>query len=575
MYNTKIAELFDEIADMLELDDEDRHFEVRAYRKGALTIGTMQEDIGDIYKKDGMDGLLALPGIGKTMASHIVEYITAGKIKKYEELKKRYPVDFNNLTKIQGMGPKKAIKLYRAIGVRDISTLKKAIETHKIAGLEGFGKKSEEELAKGLQLLEAGSGRMLLGTALPEAEAIRKKLIASGFAERVEIAGSSRRMRETVGDLDILIISDNAEKIMDAVEKLDEVSGVVLRGPTKITVRLRIGLNCDMRVLEKESFGSALQYFTGSKDHGVKVRQIAIKKGYKLSEWGLFDRSGRNVCANKDEAAIYDKLGLDYIEPEMREARGEIELAEQHKLPRLVALADLKGDLHTHTNNSDGGNTIEEMAGYAKGLGLEYIGITDHSKSEYVARGMDDKKFEKHLDNIEKANEKVSGIRILKSAEIDILADGSLDLSNKTMEMMDYRIASIHTSLSMSKEQMTKRIIRAFESGYVNIWAHPTDRLIGEREPISVDLDKVFESAKENNVVMEIDSFPDRLDLNDENIIRARGYGLKFSIDSDSHRTSHMGMLRYGIGTAKRGWVAKDETINTLSCSQLMKLFKK
>ncbi|MEM0201169.1 MAG: DNA polymerase/3'-5' exonuclease PolX [Candidatus Micrarchaeaceae archaeon] len=572
MNNKKISELFDEIADMLELSKENRIFEIRAYRKAALTLDSMQEDISEILQKKGIDGLLEIQGIGKGLALKIEEFVKTGKIKKYEELKKKYPIDFSTLTKIQGLGSKRAYVLYKNLGVKNIEDLKKAIKTQKVRELSGFGEKSEKELEKGIQLLESSKGRILLGTALPEAESVIKKLKDSGLVEKVILAGSTRRMKETVGDLDILVISNKAKNVMDFVITLPEVENIIANGPTKTTVWLKIGISCDIRVLEKESFGAAQQYFIGSKDHNVKIRQIAIKKGYKLNEYGLYDLKGK-IISSEDEKDIYEKLGMQYPEPEMRENKGEIELAQENKLPKLVQLNDILGDLHTHSKHSDGMNSIEEMANEAIKLGRKYIGITDHSKSEYIANGMDEKRIISYFKEIDQLNKKFEGrIKILKSAETDILKDGSLDFKKDILKEMDYVLASIHTNLNMSKEEMTKRIITAIESG-VNIFAHPTDRLINQRNPIVLDFDAVFQAAKDNNVILEIDSYPNRLDLNDENIFRAKKYDLTFSISTDSHRTDHLSLMRYGVGMAKRGWLTKNDVVNTLPYEKLCKLF--
>jgi len=574
--NTKIAELFEEIANMLELDPKANRFEPLAYRKAALTIGTLQQDIKDIYEKEGIEGIMKLPGVGKSIAERIKEYLETGKIAKYEELKKKFPVDFASLTKIQGMGAKKAYKLYQMLGIKNIEDLKKAVAQHKIRELEGFGERSEEEIAKGIALLDQSKGRLLLGTALPEAEEIIRKLKESGLVEQVVLCGSTRRMRETVGDLDILLISDKGEKVMDFAASLPEVDNVIVKGPTKTTVWLKIGLSCDFRLVERESFGAAMQYFTGNKNHNIKLREIAIKQGYKLNEYGLFDKHNKNVAAGADEKKIYEILGLEYMPPEMREDRGEIELALKHKLPKVVELSDVKGDLHTHTNHSDGANTLEEMVIAAIRLGRKYIGNSDHSKSEHVAKGMDDAGFEKVFEEVERLNEKYEGkIKILKSGEVDILKDGSLDLKDKTLEEMDYVIGAVHTNTNMSKEEMTNRVVKALDSGHVDILAHPTDRLINEREPIQLDLDKVFEAAERNNVVLEVNAFPSRLDLNDENILKARNYKVKFEVGTDSHRTSHLEFMRYGIGTARRGWLTKEQVINTYDLDKLLKVFKK
>ncbi|MGC8479677.1 MAG: DNA polymerase/3'-5' exonuclease PolX [Candidatus Micrarchaeia archaeon] len=574
MNNSRIAVIFNEIADMLELSKNTSIFEIRAYRKAALALESMQEDVSEILGKKGIDGLLSIHGIGKGLAQKIYEFVSTGKIKKYEELKKIYPIDFESLTKIQGLGPKRAYSLYKNLNVKNIDDLKKAIASHKVSELEGFGKKSEDELSKGILLLDSSKGRIPLGTALPEAELLIKKLKDSGLVEKAVLAGSTRRMKETVGDLDILSISKQPEKVMDFFVKLPEVDSIISKGLTKTTVWLKIGISCDIRVLEKESFGAAQQYFIGSKDHNVKVRQIAIKKGYKLNEYGLYDLKG-NIVSRYDEKDIYKKLEMQYPEPEMRENRGEIELAQEGKLPKLIQQQDILGDLHTHSKYSDGLNTIKDMVLGAKKINLKYIGITDHSKSEYVANGMDEKRVILYFNEIEKLNEEINDIKILKSAETDILKDGTLDFSKNILEKMDYVLASIHTSITMKKEEMTNRVVKAIESKQINILAHPTDRLINQRPPIELDLDKVFQAAKDSNVILEIDSYPDRLDLNDENILKAKEYGLKFSISTDSHRVEHLLLMRYGIGMAKRGWLEKKDVINSMPYEKLKNLFQK
>ncbi len=574
MINSELADMFEEIADMLSVDESISRFEVLAYRKAAQTMSGLQESVADIYKKGGVAALMELPGIGKGISGSIKEYIETGRMEKFEKLKKTYPVDFKTLTKIQGMGAKKVFRLYKELRVRNLDDLKKAVEKHKIRVLSGFGEKSEGEIRNGIVLFESSKGRMALGTALPEAELIIRRLNESRLVDRTAIAGSTRRMRETVGDLDLLVTSKKPAAVMDFIANLDEVADVVMKGPTKTTVRLKIGINCDVRVVDSASFGAALQYFTGNKDHNVKVRQIAIRLGYKLNEYGLFDKRGHNV-AGPEEKDIYDKLGMDIMDPEMREDRGEVALSLKHKLPRVVQMGDILGDLHTHTNHSDGSASIIEMAQAAKGIGRKYLGITDHSKSEYIARGMDDRKFAKHFGEIDKVNDKIDGIILLKSGEIDILKDGSLDLSRKTIDAMDYRLASVHQNLNMDKESMTKRIIKAIESGNVDILAHPTDRMINIRGPISFDLDAVFQAAQDNGVMLEIDGNPGRLDLNDENIIKAKDYKVMFSIDTDSHSPSDLMLMRYGVSTAKRGWLPKERVANAMEIDKLMKHFKR
>ena len=573
MDNKGISEMLKEIGDILEVEGKRSRFEVLAYRKAATTIETLQERIEDIYERKGIEGLMELQGIGKGIAGSIAELLDTGHMKKYDSLKKSFPVDFNSLTKIQGLGAKKVYRLYKELGIKNIEELKEAIQKHKIMALGGFGEKSELEIANGIERLEMSGGRMLLGRALPEAEKIIDELRRSGLADRVELAGSARRMRETVGDLDILVTTKHPDKMTESFSSLNQVKRVLLTGPTKTTVMLKIGITCDLRVVGTESFGAAMQYFIGNKDHNVKVREIAIKRGYKLNEYGLFDKNGKSIAA-EDEKDVYTKLRMQYMPPEMRENRGEIELSLKGKIPDIIELADIKGELHSHTNRSDGTFSILEMAEAAERKGLSYLGITDHTKNERIANGMDDVKFVKHLKDIDDVNENISKIRILKSAEIDILKDGSLDLKRKTLEMMDYRLASIHTNLKMSREEMTGRVVKALSSGYVDIMGHPTDRLIGSRDPINMDLDKIFEVAADNNVIMEIDSFPERLDLGDENIIKAKEYGLKFAVDTDAHSVDHFDVLKYGIGTARRGWLSKENVINTLPLDRLMKHFK-
>ncbi len=576
MENKIIADIFNEIAELLSVDERPTSkFEVRAYQKAALTISTLQEPIEDVYAKGGLKALMELPGVGKSIAGHIEEYLKTHRIEKYDELKKKYPIDMAALTSIQGMGAKKAITLYRRLGIRNIDDLKKALSSHRIRKLEGFGEKSEEMIQKGLTLMESSGGRMLLGDALPVAEEIVRKLKESGLAREAMVAGSARRMRETVGDIDILVISGKQKEVMDFFTALPSVDTVLVSGPTKTSVHLKMGLNCDLRVIEPESFGAAVQYFTGSRDHNIQVRTIAVNKGYKLNEYGLFDKKGVNIGGIKEEG-IYEALGMQWMPPEMREARGEVQLAIKHKIPDLVKLKDLNGDLHTHTKETDGANTLEEMANEAMRLGHEYIATTNHTKSLYIARGMNDDQFVKYFKQVDKLNEKLKGkLTILKGAEVDILKDGSLDLRDSTLEYMDCVVGAIHSSFKLDKKEMTKRIIAALDSGLIHVLAHPTGREINERQAYEVDLEAVAETAARNKVALEINSFPNRLDLNDTNIMRVSGYNVLFSIDSDAHRTANLSFLRYGIGTARRGWLTKDRIINAKPLKELLKYLKK
>lgn len=568
--------MLNEIASMLSIEETPSStFEVRAYQKAALTVGTLQEAIEDIYKRGGIKALMELPGIGKGIAGSIEEYIKTGRMSKYDMLKKKYPIDMKALTSIEGLGAKKAIALYRKLKVKNISDLKKAVESHKVRALPGFGERSEELIKKGIELLQTSRGRMLLGDALPVAESMVDKLMKSGLVERAMIAGSARRMRETVGDIDLLALSDKGSKVMDFFVGISEVSSVLVKGPTKTSVVLKIGINCDLRVISPDSFGAALQYFTGSKDHNVQVRTISVNYGYKLNEYGLFDKKGK-IVPTKDEEAIYEKLGMQYMPPEMREARGEVKLAQEHRIPKLVEVQDIKGDLHTHTNDSDGANTIEEMADAAINAKLNYFATTNHTKSLAIARGMNERQFERYFKRVDRLNDRLDGkMTILKGAEVDILKDGSLDLTKECLKTMDCVVGAVHTYFKMSESEMTKRINKALGSGLVNILAHPTGREINVRDGYPVDLDKVFECAETNKVALEINSFPSRLDLNDTNIMRASRYKVRFSIDTDAHRASHFGFIRYGVGTARRGWLTKDRLINALPLRELVKELSK
>lgn len=576
MSNKELAELLEEIAKRLSVEDTpNSRFEVRAYEKAAATIGAMAEPVEDVYAKGGKEALMKLPGIGKGLAEKIGEYINDGSIAKLEELRKRYPIDMNALTRIEGLGPKTAVELYKKLGVKNVDDLKRALEQHSVRELPGFGERSEGLMLKGLQVIESSGGRLLLGDALPEAERIVALLIKSGLVERAVVAGSTRRMRETVGDLDVLATSKQAEKVMDLFASIDQVDRVIVKGPTKTTVWLKLGVSCDLRVIEPDSFGAALQYFTGSKAHNIQVRTIAVKKGYRLNEYGLFDRSGK-LMSSKTEEDVYAKLGMQYVPPEMREARGEVELAQKGMIPELVELSDIKGDLHTHTKETDGVNTLEEMAQAAIDTGYSYMAVTNHTKSLKVARGMNEKQFREFFARMDDLSKKLGDrIELLKGAEVDILRDGTLDLDEKTLRGMDCVVASVHSALKINGKEMTERIVKALDSGLVHILGHPTGRVVNVREAYSVDLERVAEAAERDGVALEINAFPSRLDLNDQNIMRVSSYKINFVIDTDSHNTSHMAFMRYGVGMARRGWLTKGRILNTRGAKDLRKMLER
>ena len=576
MRNKEIADIFAEMAQLLEIDEPDNaKFKIRAYQKAALTVSTLQEDVGEIYDKRGITGLEELPGIGEALAKKIAEYLKTGKIRTYEQLKAAYPIDFRNLTRVAGLGPRKVFKLYQELKIRNLDDLRKAIGKHRIAGLEGFGERSEAQFKKGLAMLEGSRGRILLGDGLPMAESLVEKLRGSGLVEEAMVAGSARRMRETVGDLDILVLSSQEGKVMDFFVKLPEVSEVIAKGPTKATVMLKMGITCDLRAIEPDSFGAAVQYFTGGKDHNVQVRTIAAGMGYKLNEYGLFDRKGKIIAARSEED-IYKKLGMQWMPPEMREARGEVKLAQANRIPRLVELGDIKGDMHTHTIETDGANTVEEMAEEAMGLGLEYIATTNHTRSLVIAKGMDERGFAKYFKRVDALNDRLEGrLRILKGAEVDILKDGSLDLDKKCLQSMDWVAGAVHMNYNLEKEAMTKRIVRALDSGLVDVFAHPTGRELLVREQYAVDMERVFEAAERNGVALEINANPQRLDLNDTNLMAASKYRVMFALGTDAHRTFQMRFMRYGIGTARRGWLGPERVLNTMGLGRMEKFMER
>ncbi len=571
MKNLEVSGILNQIADLMEMLEIE--WKPRAYRKAARTIETMSKDIQEIYGEGGEKALCDIPGVGKGIAQKIAQYLEKGKIKEFEKLKKKIPQGLEQIMNLPGLGPKKAVKLYKKLKIKNVKQLIRAVKKGKISKLAGFGEKSAKEILRAVELKEQSKGRQLLGIVLPMARNIKLQLEKLSHVKKIEIAGSLRRRKETIGDIDMLVNSDKPEKVMEAFTKLPSVKTILAKGRTKSTIVLTLGIQCDLRVLPKESFGAGLQYFTGNKDHNIKLRKIAIKKKYKLNEYGLF--KGKKQVAGKTEKEIYAKLGMQYIEPELRTNTGEIEAAIAKKLPKLVGYGDIKGDLQMHTNWSDGGNTIEEMARAAKKLGYKYIAITDHSKSERIAGGMDEKKLANYLKAIEKARKKVSGITILKGAEVDILPDGSLDYSDKILKKLDLVVAGVHSRFKMKKEAMTKRICKALENPNVNILAHPTGRIIGERRPYELDLNKVIETAKKNKVALEINAFPSRLDLNDVNSRIAAEKGAKLVINTDAHNADQLRYMEYGIATARRGWVKKGQIINTKTLSELKKFLKR
>ncbi len=571
MKNSEIADIFYEMADLLEMQGV--QWKPRAYRNAARAVDSA-EDIELILKKGGKKALMDIPGIGDALADKIIEYIETGKIKEYEKLTGKLPEGVHAMMHIMGVGPKKAWRLYKELGIKSVDELERACKAGKLRTHKGFGAKTEEDILKGIATLRTGQDRILLGKAWIISQEIVQRLKKLKEVKAITPAGSLRRMQETIGDIDILVISSKPETVMNTFTSMPDVVRILAKGRTKSSVQLKGGINADVRVLEPKSFGAALQYFTGSKEHNIAVRQLAIKKGLKLSEYGVFKKNKQ--VAGKTEEEVYKKLGLRYIEPELRQNTGEIEAAKNNSLPDLVPYTAVKGDLHTHTEYSDGTNTPEEMIQAAIKMGYEYIAITDHSKSEHIANGLEEKRLAKYIVEINKLKSKYSGkIQVLCGSEVNIMNDGSLDYAKKILSQLDWVIGSVHSGFKTPKEIMTKRITTAIESGNMNILAHPTGRLISTRDPYAVDIEKVIKTAKENNVALEINSHPARLDLKDTHIRMAVETGAKLCIDTDAHNANHLPFINFGIAQARRGWAEEKDVINTLPWKKLEKYIRR
>lgn len=554
MKNQEIAKILYDMADRFSMDGV--AFKPYAYRKAADVLVSEKEDIESVYQRGGLKELESMPGIGKHIALKIEEYIKTGKIKQYELLKRQIPADIEELTKVEGVGPMTARTLYEKLNVKNIKDLKRAAEEHKIAPLFGFGDKKEQAILEGIGFLSKNEGRVSIVVAITETKRIIDYLKAMPEVDNISIAGSLRRMKETVGDIDILVSSKNSSKVMDYFIKMPGVQKVWGKGKTKTSVRMDRGYNVDLRVVPKSSFGSALQYFTGSKEHNIALRRVAITKGLKLNEYGVF--KGSKKIAGETEQAVYSALGVDWIPPELREGLGEL----NSKLPNLINYNDIKGDLHCHTNWSGGFNSIEEMARKAMSLNYSYIGITDHTKYLRIENGLDEKRLKEQRKEINLVGKKLD-IKILQGCEANILADGSIDIKDSALKELDFVIAGIHSHFKLSRDQMTKRMIKAMSNPYVDIISHPTGRIIGKRAEYEIDLDKILAVAKETDTILEINANPSRLDLNDINIRKAVKAGVKMIINTDAHEERHMDLMNLGVAQARRGWASKADIVNT------------
>ena len=571
MLNYEIAKIFYEIADFLEI--ENVQFKPSAYRKVALALEVLEKDIVDIYIDGGKKALdKEVPGVGESIAEKIEEYLKTGKIKYFEKLKKKTPIDMEKLNAIEGLGPKRIKVLYEKLNVENLGDLERMAKTGKIAPLFGFGSKTEKNILQGLKFLKKSKGRFLLGEILPKVKEIKQAFKNLKQVQEISVAGSIRRGKETIGDIDLLVTTKEPAKVMDFFVSLPGVIKVWGKGRTKSSIRLKQGFDVDLRIVAKKSYGSALQYFTGSKEHNIATRKIAMSKGLKLNEYGLFKQRKRIVGSNEEE--LYKAIGFDWIPPELRENRGEIQAALKGKLPQLIERKDIKGDLHCHS----GHDTILEMAKKAMEMGHQYLGISDHTKFLRIENGLDEKQLIKQGKEIDRLNKrfKNQGInfQILKGAEVNILKNGLLDIKDETLSKLDYVIAGVHSNMKMGKVEMTKRIIRAMKNPYVKILSHPTGRILKKRDEYQIDFDKILKTAKELGKVLEINSFPSRLDLNDKNIKRAKEFGVKMVINSDAHHKNQLEYIEFGVLQARRGWAEKKDIINTLPLTKLMNFLK-
>jgi DNA polymerase (family 10) len=574
MKNKEVAKLFNEISEYLEM--EGVAFKPYAYQKAAMTLETLKDDLGDLYRQGGLKALKKIPGIGESMALKIEEYLNTGKMQYYEDFKAKMPINLEDIVGVEGVGPKKAKVLYEQLGIKTLEELEEAARAHKIAPLFGFGQKTEENILQGIGFVKTSKGRFLLGDLLPLAQGVLEKLRALPEVEKIDTAGSLRRMKETIGDVDILVVSNHPEKVMDFFVSLPGVVKVWGHGNTKSSVRLKEGFDMDLRVIPPESYGAALQYFTGSKEHNIALRKIAIDQGYKLSEYGLFQ--GETPVAAETEEEVYAKLGMAWIPPELREDRGEIDAALAGKLPDLLGYQDIKGDLHVHSNWNGGKESIREIAAAAREMGYAYVGISDHTKFLKIEHGLDEEQLRARNKEIEEINQelKKSGhnFTVLKGCEANIMADGSIDIADEVLAEMDYVIAGVHSQFKMDRGEMTRRIITAMENPHVDIISHPTGRLLKKREEYDISLDRILEAARATATVLEINAYPERLDLNDLNIRVCKKMGIKMVINTDTHQVDQLRFMPFGIAQARRGWAEKEDIANAWPVERFFEMLK-
>ncbi len=606
MKNANIASILRDIAFLLEMeeveDDSNIVFKIRSYKRASDVMANLSLNVEEVYATHGLKGIMQIPSIGKAIALKIEEYLTTGKIQYLEELKSKTDIDIDGFYGLEGIGPKTIKIVYDKLGIRDLSGLEKAASEGKLRSIRGFSEKKEEVILKKIQQFKKGRSRYLLGEVYPLIKQIETRLLKFNGVKNAVVAGSFRRMKETVGDIDFVVASNDVEKVMDYFVSMPEIDEVLGKGSTKTFVRLNNRMDADLLVVPEESFGSALQYFTGSKEHGVAMRKIALAKGLHLNEWGIFDNSQHRIAGSTEEE-VYQTLDLEWIPPEMRENLGEVELAKKggKRLPKLIEYTDLKGDLQVHSNSTDGTMSIEEMALAAnEKFGLQYIVITDHTKSLKLTNGLDEKQLLNQANRIAEVNDRIrqvldkterqrrneldsspttprtkaNNFRILSGAEVNIMRDGSLDIANNVLDKLDIVGAAIHSNFSQPIEVQTDRLIKAARNPSVDIIFHPTGRRINKREGYPVNIEKLVDIATDTNTILEIDAHYDRLDLKDEYVRMAIQKGVKLVIDSDAHHPVHFAFLKFGIGQARRGWAEKSSILNTMPVDELLRCLK-
>ena len=569
--NTEIAAIFNRIADLLEIQEENP-FRIRAYRNAARTIQGLSHSLAEMVQAGEV--LEALPGIGKDLAAKIREIVATGSLRKLRELEGAVSPELVELLQVPGLGPKRLRILRDYLDVHGLADLEAAARQGLVRNLPGFGVKSEQNLLRELAELKQRTRRWLWSEVEEVAEQLLVHLRGVQGVKRVELAGSYRRRKETVGDLDVLAIAAKGAKVIEAFTRFEAVERVVSKGTTRSQVVLRSGLQVDLRVVPQASFGAAWHYFTGSKAHNIAVRTMGVQRGLKINEYGVFDRAGKRI-AGRTEEEVYAQVGLPWIEPELREQRGELEAAAEGRLPKLVELKDLKGDLHCHTTESDGRESLEAMARAAKALGHRYLAITEHSQHLGVARGLTPERLLAHCEAIDRLNEKLRGIRLLKGVEVDILEDGTLDMPDEVLARLEVVVGAIHFAFGLSRKKQTERVIRAMDNPHFHILAHPTARLIGRRRACDLDMERIMDAALERGCHLELNAQPQRLDLNDLHCRMAKERGLKVVISTDAHSSGQLEYLRHGIGQARRGWLEKGDVLNTLGLKSFLRALKR